>query len=154
MSLSIPGSSAVHPAGLPDMGGLCRAIVEQAQDAIVFADREGVIRLWNRGAEIIFGFSAAEAVGQGLEIIVPEKFRQAHHEGFRKAVASGVTRYDGRVLTTRATNKFGSRLYVDMSFTLLKDATGSVSGVFAIARDGTARHQEEVARRVGQIQPA
>jgi PAS domain S-box-containing protein len=154
MSLPTQGPSTVLQPDSPDMGGLCRAIVEQAQDAIVFADREGVIRLWNRGAEIIFGFSAAEAIGQGLEVIVPEKFRQAHNEGFRKAVASGVTRYDGRVLTTRATNKFGSRLYVDMSFTLLKDANGSVSGVFAIARDGTARHQEEVARRVGQNQPA
>jgi PAS domain S-box-containing protein len=123
-------------------------IVDQAQDAIIYADREGMIRLWNRGAEIIFGYAAAEALGQSLNLIVPPKFRHAHDEGFRHSVHSGTTRYDGRVMTTRAQHKYGSRLYVDMSFGLLKDDTGHVTGVFAIARDSTARHLEEIARRV------
>jgi PAS domain S-box-containing protein len=130
-------------------GELHRAIVEQAQDAIIFADREGVIRLWNRGAEIIFGWGRAEAIGRNLSLIIPEKFRPAHDEGFRRAVQSGQVRHDGRVLTTRAQHKYGSRLYVDLSFGLLKDDNGIVTGVFAIGRDGTARHLEEIARRVG-----
>jgi PAS domain S-box-containing protein len=130
-------------------GELHRAIVEQAQDAIIFADREGVIRLWNRGAEIIFGWGAAEAIGRDLSLIIPEKFRHAHDEGFRRAVQSGQVRHDGRVLTTRAQHKYGSRLYVDLSFGLLKDDNGIVTGVFAIGRDGTARHLEDIARRVG-----
>lgn len=130
-------------------GELHRAIVEQAQDAIIFADREGVIRLWNRGAEIIFGWGQTEAVGHNLSLIIPEKFRPAHDEGFRRAVQTGQVRHDGRVLTTRAQHKYGSRLYVDLSFGLLKDDNGIVTGVFAIGRDGTARHLEEIARRVG-----
>jgi PAS domain S-box-containing protein len=134
---------------------LHRAIIEQAQDAVIFADRGGIIQLWNRGAEIIFGYAAAEAIGQSLDIIVPERFRQAHNEGFRRALSTGRTRNDGRILTTRAQNKFGSRLYVDLSFGLLKDESGTVIGAFAIGRDATARHLEQVARRVGaEAQPA
>ncbi|HXE48494.1 MAG TPA: PAS domain S-box protein [Ramlibacter sp.] len=128
---------------------LHRAIVEQAQDAVIFADRGGIIQLWNRGAEIIFGYAAAEAIGQSLDIIVPERFRQAHNDGFMRALGTGRLRNDGRVLTTRAQNKFGSRLYVDLSFGLLKDEAGTVIGAFAIGRDATARHLEQVARRVG-----
>lgn len=136
----------VHWAGSND---LHRAILEQAHDAVVFADREGVIRLWNRGAEIIFGYGAAEAIGQNLSLIVPEKFRHAHDEGYRHAVHSGQMRHDSRVMTTRAQNKYGSRLYVDLCFGLLKDEAGAVIGVFATGRDSTARHLEEVARRIG-----
>lgn len=132
----------------PDAGGLARAIVAQAQEAVIFADRGGIIRLWNRGAEIVFGYAAAEALGQSLDLIVPERFRNAHNEGFRRAIETGHTRADGRVLTTRAQGKFGGRLYVDLSFGLIKDESGTVSGAFAIGRDATARHLEEVARRV------
>ena len=126
---------------------LTRSIVEQAQDAIIFADREGIIRLWNRGAEIIFGFAAAEAVGHSLDLIVPERFRRAHNEGYRRAMETGQVRLDGRVLTTRSQHKYGSRLYVDLSFGLVKDEAGHVSGAFAVGRDATARYLEEQARR-------
>lgn len=136
------------PSIPPDAGGLARAIVEQAQEAVIFADRGGIIRLWNRGAEIVFGYAAAEALGQSLDLIVPERFRRAHNEGFRRAIETGHMRADGRVLTTRAQSKFGGRLYVDLSFGLIKDESGAVSGAFAIGRDATARHLEEVARRV------
>ena len=132
----------------PGLGDLHRAIIEQTQDAVIFADREGIIRLWNRGAEIIFGFGASEAVGRSLSLIIPEKFRHAHDEGFRRAIHTGQIRHDGRVLTTRAQHKYGCRLYVDLSFGLLKDDAGAVIGVFALGRDSTARHLEEVARRV------
>jgi len=134
----------------PDSLGasLHRAIIEQAQDAVIFADREGVIRLWNRGAEIIFGFAAQEAIGRSLDMIVPEKLRRAHNEGYRHAMESGQVRHDGRVLTTRSQHKYGSRLYVDLSFGLVKDDAGHVIGAFAIGRDATARYLEEQARRL------
>lgn len=126
---------------------LYRSIVESAQDAVIMADRDGIIGLWNRGAEVIFGFGAAEAVGRSLDLIVPERFRPAHNAGYRLAIESGQVRNDGRVLTTRAQHKWGSRLYVDFSFGLLKDEAGAVIGAFAIGRDVTARQLEEAARR-------
>jgi PAS domain S-box-containing protein len=126
---------------------LCRCIVDRAQDAVIMADRDGIIRLWNRGAEIIFGFGEKEAVGRSLDLIVPDKFRRAHNEGYRLAMETGQIRHDGRVLTTRSQHKWGSRLYVDLSFGLLKDDAGKVIGSFAVGRDATARHLEEAARR-------
>ena len=126
---------------------LCRAIIERAQEAVIMADRDGIIRLWNRGAEIIFGFGAHEALGRNLDLIVPEKLRHAHNEGYRLAMETGKVRNDGRVLTTRSEHKWGSRLYVDMSFNLVKDQAGAVIGAFAIGRDVTARYLEQAARR-------
>jgi PAS domain S-box-containing protein len=128
--------------------GLHQAIVEQSQDAIIFADREGVIRLWNRGAEIIFGYGAQEALGHSLSLIVPEKFRRAHDEGYRRAMETGQLRHDGRVLTTRSHHKYGCRLYVDLSFGLLKEESGRVTGAFAMGRDCTSRHLEQQALRL------
>lgn len=118
---------------------LFQGIVEQAPDAIIFADRNGAIRIWNRGAVAVFGYSAAEVIGNSLDIIIPERLRSAHWEGFRKAMDSGRTKYAGRVLTTRSVHKNGSRLYVDLSFSLVRDDTGAVVGALAIGRDCTAR---------------
>jgi PAS domain S-box-containing protein len=119
---------------------LFQAIVEQAPDAIIFADRDGLIRIWNHGAETIFGHSAAEVLGGSLDVIVPERFRRAHWEGFRKAIDTGLTKYGNRVLTTRSMRKDGSKLYVDLSFGLVLDDNGAITGALAIGRDCTARH--------------
>ncbi len=100
---------------------LCRTIVEASSDAIIFADRGGLIRLWNRGAELVFGYSAAEAVGQSLDIIIPERLRRAHWDAFDQSVETGRTKHTDRVLTTRAVHKSGDKLYVDLSFGLAKD---------------------------------
>lgn len=120
-------------------------VVDQMLDALVVSDREGVIRIWNRGAEVLFGFSAVEAIGAPLDLIIPEKLREAHHGGFRRAIASGHLKSHGKVLTTRANHKYGSRLYVDFSFGLLKDEAGELLGVFAVGRDATARYLEKQA---------
>jgi PAS domain S-box-containing protein len=124
-------------------------IVEAMHDAVICADPEGIIRLWNRGAAAMFGFTAEEAVGAPLDLIVPERFRHAHDSGFRKAVATAHLRVDGKVLTTRATHKDGRRLYVDFSFGLLRDAAGTVDGVFAVGRDVTARQLALAAAKSG-----
>ena len=121
---------------------LCNAIVAQTPDAIVFADRDGVIRLWNLGAEALFGFPAAEVIGRSLDVIVPERFRQAHWD-----VASGRTRPGDSVRTTRADHKSGRKLYVDLSFGLVKDGSGSVIGSVAVGRDCSARYLAEKALR-------
>ncbi len=122
---------------------LFQAIVEQAPDAIIFADRSGAIRVWNRGAETVFGYSAAEILGCNLDVIIPEQLRSAHWEGFRRAIDTGQTKYGNRVLTTRSVHKNGARLYLDMSFGLVSDATGAVLGALAVARDCTARQLKE-----------
>ena len=131
----------------PIDAALAEAIVAQTPDAIVFADREGTIRLWNRGAEVLFGFAAAEVVGSSLDVIIPERFRAAHWAGFRRAIASGQVRHGDLVRTTRAIHRFGQALYVDLSFALVRDATGSVIGSVAVGRDCSDRHLAEKALR-------
>lgn len=120
-----------------------RAIVDQSTDAVIFSDRDGTIRIWNRGAELVFGYSAAEALGRSLDLIIPERLRAVHWEGFRRAVDAGRTKYAGKVMTTRAVHKNGSTLYVDLSFGLAKDNAGELAGVFAIGRDCTGRYLAE-----------
>lgn len=126
---------------------LFQAIVEQAQDAVIFADCEGAIQLWNRGAETLFGYSAAEVLGNSLDVIIPERFRRAHWDGFQKALDTGQEKYKNKVLTTRSVHKDGSKLYVDLSFGLVKAENGTVVGAFAVGRDSAARHLSERALR-------
>lgn len=132
-SLSAQGAAA----GDGDAVALAAAIAAQSPDAIVFADRDGVIRFWNRSAEAVFGWSSAEALGQNLDLMVPERLRAAHWAGFDAAIASGTTKHSGKAMTTRSLHKDGRRLYVEMSFGLVRDAAGTVIGALACARDGT-----------------
>ncbi|HEX6136210.1 MAG TPA: PAS domain S-box protein [Casimicrobiaceae bacterium] len=122
---------------------LCRRIVEATSDAVIFADREGLIRFWNRGAELVFGYAAAEVMGKSLDIIIPERLRRAHWDAYDRALQTGATKYTDRVLTTRSMHKNGSKLYVDLGFGLVKDANGTVLGAFATGRDCTARYLAE-----------
>jgi PAS domain S-box-containing protein len=124
-----------------------RAIVEEVPDAVIFADCEGAIRLWNRGAEAVFGYSAAEVLGNSLDVIIPERFRRAHWAGFQKAIDTAQTKYKKKVLTTRSVHKNGSKLYVDLSFGLVKAENGTIVGALAVGRDCTARHLAEDALR-------
>jgi PAS domain S-box-containing protein len=131
--------SAVHSSDPPHLAPF-RHIVAQMPAALIFADTEGVIRVWNGGAEVLFGFSVAEAVGSSLDIIIAERFRRAHWEGYRRAIASGRTRHGAQVRTTRAIHKDGRKLYVELSFGVVIDEAGAVLGSVAVGRDGTARH--------------
>lgn len=112
-----------------------RLVVDQAPDAIIFADRQGVIQVWNKAAANLFGFPAGEAVGQSLGIIIPEHLRRAHWEGFGRAVASGHTTRGRRALKTRAAPKDGRRLYVNLAFSVVHDRDGKVIGAMATARE-------------------
>lgn len=118
---------------------LYRNMVGQAEDAMIFVDRDEKVLIWNHGAEKIFGYSADEMLGHTLEAIVPERFQRAHSQGFQRAVSSGESKYSGRAMTTRSTHKNGNKLYVELSFTLVKDDAGTVVGVLSVARDCTER---------------
>ena len=122
---------------------LCQRIVEDASDVIIFADREGVIRLWNAGAQAVFGYRPEEAIGQTLDLIVPENLRQRHWEGFRRVMATGVTRYGRELLAVPAIGKDGGRISVEFSIVMLRDAAGEPLGIAAILRDVTQRWQEQ-----------
>lgn len=115
------------------------AVVGQLPVSVIVADKEGRITVWNHASEALFGFTAAEAIGRNLDLIVPERLRKAHWDGFDRALASGSTKYAGQVLVTRATHKDGRKLYVEFSFGMLKDASGAVTAVMAVGRDGTER---------------
>ena len=123
------------------------AIVEHAPEAIVFADAGGRIRLWNPGAERLFGYAAAEVIGERLDVIIPEPLRRAHWVGFDRAIASGRTRLDGKAMITRSMHKDGRKLYVDLSFALVVGSDGAVAGALAVGRDATSRREEERALR-------
>lgn len=122
---------------------LCRQIVEGAPEAIIVADRDGVIRLWNPGAEVIFGYRAEEAVGKTLDLIIPERLRARHWEGYRRVMATGVTRYGRELLAVPAVRKDGSRISLEFSVVLLRDRDGGLLAAAAIIRDVTARWQQE-----------
>lgn len=124
---------------------LARQIVEGAQDAIIFSDREGLIRLWNTGAEAIFGYSAKEVTGRSLDLIIPEKLRTRHWDGYKKVMETGVTRYGRELLAVPAQRKEGSRISTEFTIVLVRSPAGEVLGAAAILRDVTARWEKEKA---------
>ena len=122
---------------------LSNDILQSMPEALVVADLQGIIQRWNPGAENVFGFTAAEAVGQSLDLIIPERMRKAHWEGFNKAIERGGTLPGRTSAITRAIHKSGDPFYVDMSFAMVKDQAGKLIGSMAVARDATKRFQEE-----------
>ena len=119
------------------------AVLDQMADAVIYADRAGNIRLWNRAAVGLFGYDASEAVGRSIDIMVPERLREPHWRGFHAAMASGTLKLSGRPTLTRAQHKDGSRLYIEMSFALVKDADGTPVGSVAVARAAAAPRAPE-----------
>ena len=122
---------------------VARAVLSTRSDAIVAADAEGMIRLWNPRAERIFGFTGGEAVGQSLDIIIPERLRQRHWEGYRHVVATGESRYGhGDILSVPAVRKDGAAISVEFTIVALNDDNGRLIGMAAIMRDVTKRFEE------------
>jgi PAS domain S-box-containing protein len=119
------------------------AVLRGEGDAIVAADRDGVIRFWNPGAVRIFGFPEAEALGQTLDIIIPERLRERHWAGYRQMMRTGQSRYSGGdMLSVPALRKDGTRLSIEFTLAAIKDAQGEVVGLVAVMRDVTARFEE------------
>lgn len=122
-----------------------RALVEAAPDGVIAADREGTIRVWNAGAERIFGHSADEAIGSSLDLIIPERQRERHWQGFSRVIETGETRYGDRLLAVPALRRDGARISIEFSVALLRDEQDRVAAISAIVRDVTERWQREQA---------
>jgi PAS domain S-box-containing protein len=122
-----------------DEDWLARAVVRETPEAIVACDPNGIIALWNGGAERIFGYPAAEALGRNLDLIIPEKQRSRHWAGYDKTMATGETKYGDTLLKVPAAHRDGRRLSIEFSVALLRDAQGKVAGIAAVIRDSTER---------------
>jgi len=122
-------------------------ILHSMPEAVIFCDLEGVIRVWNGGAEKVFGWSAAEAIGQSLDLIIPERMRKAHWDGFDQAIARGGVKPGRTSMITRSLHKVEEFIYVDMSFEMVRDESGKMLGSIAVARDATKRFNDEKALR-------
>ncbi|SNB45200.1 PAS domain S-box protein [Geobacter sp. DSM 9736] len=122
---------------------LLRQLVEKAPDAILAADVDGIIRFWNSGAQRIFGYSEAEALGKSLDLIIPENQRVRHWEGYRRVMETGMTRYSTRLLAVPAIRTDGGRLSTEFSIVLLRDGNGTITGSGAIMRDVSERWEKE-----------
>ena len=120
-----------------------KQLIENTADAILVADRQGLIRYWNIGAERMFGYSAAEAVGQSLDLIIPENLRARHWQGYFRVMETGQTKYLTERLTSPGARKDGSRLSLEFSMVLLRDDQGGIEGCATIMRDVTARWQKK-----------
>ena len=131
-------------------------IIREAADAIVAADTSGKITLWNAAAERLFGYSEAEALGQGLDIIIPEAQRKRHWDGYGHVMQTGETKYGTQVLRVPATRKDGTRISIAFTVGLLKDPGDRVEGIFAILRDDTERWatEKDLRKRVAALEQA
>jgi PAS domain S-box-containing protein len=130
----------------PEIDRFYRILAREAPDAIVYAD--GLIAFWNKGAERLFGFSEAEAMGKSLDIIIPENLRKRHWDGFAETVRTGKTRYGaGDVLAVPALRKDGARISIEFSILPFFDRAGRILGMAAILRDVTKRFEEVKALR-------
>jgi PAS domain S-box-containing protein len=128
------------------------AFAEAAADAIIAARADGTIVFWNPAAERIFGFSAAEAIGQSLDLIIPERFRARHWDGYRQVMATGQTKYGADVLRVPALHKDGRGLSIAFTVSLIDGADGRV--IAAIVRDETVRWNEEreLRKRIAELE--
>lgn len=118
-------------------------IVAGAADGILFTDREGKIRLWNSGAERIFGWNAAEAVGQSLDMIIPERLRGRHWANWDRVMETGQTRYATETLSVPALRKDGAALSIEFTISIVRDGAGAILGPAAIIRDVTERFRRD-----------
>lgn len=118
-------------------------LVAGLSDALIHVDADGRIQVWNAGAERIFGFTAAEALGRTLDLIIPPSLRGRHAEGFEATMRTGHTKYgNGDILSVPALRKDGARISVEFSIVPFADASGTMTGIAAVMRDATARFEE------------
>lgn len=125
-----------------------RALIESAGDAIIVADTKGRIIFWNGAAERLFGHARDEALGQSLDLIIPERQRARHWAGYEKTMASGETKYGTQLLRVPAMHKDGRRISIAFTVALLFDANRKVQAIAAIVRDDTERRRLEQAQAV------
>jgi PAS domain S-box-containing protein len=138
-SLDYPGSWTMTW----DVTRFSATMLQAMPDAVIYSDAKGTIRFWNAGAARIFGFSEAEALGQSLDIIIPENLRQRHRTGYEQTMHTGQTRYGaGDLLAVPAIRKDGSRVSIEFTIVPFHDDTGAMVGIAAVLRDVTKRYEE------------
>jgi PAS domain S-box-containing protein len=122
---------------------LIAAAILSGPDAIMAADRNGLITFWNAGAERVFGFTAEQAVGESLDLIIPKRLRARHWSGWHQVMQTGHSRYGtGDLLAVPAARQDGSTISVEFTIQPIHDAKGHVLGIAATLRDVTARFAE------------
>jgi len=122
-------------------------LLANTDHAVIVADADGVITFWNPAAEAMFGHSRASVLGEKLDLIIPEKLRAPHWEGYEKVMATGETQYHGRTLAVPAIRADGTRISIEFTVTLLQDADGKVTGIGAFMRDVTERWEQQREQR-------
>jgi PAS domain S-box-containing protein len=123
--------------------GLGDALLATASDAIIATDRGGAITFWNPGAERIFGFTSPEAVGQSLDLIIPDNLKARHWTGYRRVMETGESRYGhGDLLSVPGLTRDGRRISVEFTIVILRDDQDRPAGTAAILRDVTERFEE------------
>ena len=120
-----------------------RQLVEAVGDAIVASDASGAITLWNPAAQRMFGYTESEALGQSLDIIIPQRQQQRHWDGYHKTMATGQTKYGNDVLRVPAVHKDGSARSIAFTVALLHSPDQKVSAIVAVIRDETSRFVED-----------
>ncbi|HJU20120.1 MAG TPA: PAS domain S-box protein [Stellaceae bacterium] len=131
-----------------DVDRFCQTLVREMPDAVIYADGEGTIRFWNAGAERIFVFGAAEAIGQSLDLIIPQGLRARHWAGFGETMRTGASRYGaGDLLAVPALRKDGTRISIEFTVLPFRDEEGHMLGIAAVLRDVTRRFEEMKALR-------
>jgi len=128
---------------MSDTEVIYQQIIENSQDAIMFADRDGIIDLWNSGAEAIFGYKKEEVRGKSLDLIIPEKLRQRHWEGYHTVMKTGESRYGKELLKVPAIRKDGTSISVEFTILLVRNLRNEIMGTAAIIRDVTERWKQE-----------
>jgi PAS domain S-box-containing protein len=125
------------------MDRLLEQLINEAPDAIILSDREGIICFWNNGAEQMFGYTTAEAVGQSLDLIIPEKLRSRHWDGYGRVMATGETKYRTGLLSSPGVCRDGVQISLEFSMVLLHNSVGDMCGCAAIMRNVTDRWQKQ-----------
>lgn len=122
---------------------LGEAVIRDIPDAVIYADRTGAIRFWNAGATRIFGFSEEEALGRSLDIIIPERLRRRHWDGYDQMMRTGRSRHGAdEILSVPAVTKSGETLSIQFTVAPVLAADGGIDGIVSILRDATATFQE------------
>lgn len=130
------------------------ALVAAMGDAVVVCDAQGRVTVWNPAAERMFGYTEAEALGQSLDLIIPERLRKRHWEGFGQSMASGTTKYGHDVLRVPAVDKSGRAMSIAFTVFMLHDADGQVIACGSVIRDETERFAQDRAlkARIAELQ--
>ena len=136
-----------------DRDSIFKEICEKSNDGVLFCDTSGIIKIWNRGCQIIFGYDSDEAIGKSLDIIIPEKYKKRHWDGFFNVVKSKKTKYSNDLLSVPANTKYGRQISIEFTIAMIEEK-GNLLGFAAIIRDSTTNFlaQKELKKRVKELE--